>query len=335
MTAHNSTSDDEHHIENNSKTPRNIANWIATKALFSSNIQFSANIKPGMVSRSYGSNLDKYLTSSVLIHHPVFEIASRGVMVERGLIDFDEVDMGWLISEAIAQENQWHQGTILNLGKLFLMAPIAAGVGYIISEMESNNDFFDINDIQEYTILFLENSTPEDTVNLYKTLSKVKPLIDFNLFTDGGSIHEEIENILASEMNLLDFYNKLSDNYLIYKELASNYEISTKVGFSSFYEALNEDYEFKDAITHTYVSIMSQYPDSTVFHTAGRVKALKISQMAKEVVELGSIFNPDGIKKMEDLQEYYSKNIGNVVPTCIDDLTTNITFLAALSGLKP
>ena len=81
---------------------KGISNHIALNAILAGATQVASPVKPGNVHRYHDFKLTKmehYLSSAVALNNPMFELATRGVLTERGLIDIDEVDMGWIIAE--------------------------------------------------------------------------------------------------------------------------------------------------------------------------------------------------------------------------------------------
>ena len=257
------------------------------------------------------------------------------INAERGLIDFDEVDFGWIIAESIKREKEWYKGSALNVGKLFMFAPISAAVGYLVSELDKLEQAVNFKEISEYTEYFLENSTPEDTVNLVKVLHQEKINLPIDNLLGDRSLHETVESILAEEINLLDFYQKFKDEYLVFKEISTNFETCNTIGFHAFYEVINENLSYNEAILHTYISILSKHFDSYLLQYSGRIKANKISQQARYILEDGSVFTEEGRNKLYELNEYVLKHHSEIQFSSVDDLTTTVTFFATLSGIRP
>ena len=105
--------------------------------------QVASPVKPGNVHRYHdfkATKMEHYLSSAVALNNPMFELSTRGILTERGLIDIDEVDMGWIIAEAAKDNIKWHNGGMTNLGMLFLFSPIALAAGYLISESDKDNN---------------------------------------------------------------------------------------------------------------------------------------------------------------------------------------------------
>lgn len=318
----------------NLKSPEDIATWVATCASLACSIQFSVN-KPGTDIISNTEKIRQYITSGALIYKPIADLASRGVMVERGLIDIDEVDTGWIIAESLRREKDWHPSHMSTFGRLFLYAPIAVAVGYLYSELDDTEFHLDVNELPEYLEIILQNSTPEDTVNIFKLLGDSDFQAELRLLHFSPSLEETIEDILENEVNLHDFCVNQSEYDILFKEISNNYKFTIKYGYSAFLEAMNEGVPFVDAIKHSYYTTLSYYPDSALYRKYGRIEALKIRQIAKDIIGAGSIFTDKGKSIIDELDVYYTENIGGVLAHSVDDITTIITFLGLLSGIKP
>ncbi|MHA2249243.1 MAG: triphosphoribosyl-dephospho-CoA synthase [Candidatus Kariarchaeaceae archaeon] len=321
------------------KSSLNISNHIALNATLAASIQVACHVKPGNVHRFQDftqTKMEHFLSSAVALNIPMSQMATRGIMVGRGLIDIDETDMGWIIAEAAKEGVTWHSGGMTNLGMLFLFSPIAAAAGYLLSSSSNaNDDFVDISQLPSIAVEFLENTTPEDTVNIFSMLYQLNTEVYPRSLTIDISLPESINELLESEINLYDFYKSYQNRNLIFKELSEGYPLSFGEGFSAFSEAINEGESMIDAISHTYVNLLSMHPDSMIFQRHGREMALKIRQRAKEIVENGGYLTATGKNLMRELETDLTKTENVINPGTIADLTANVTFLATLSGIRP
>lgn len=170
-----------------------IANWVASCANIASVIQLGVD-KPGLdlLKKNIDDKLG-YLKGATILYKPIFDLASRGIMVEKGLIDIDEIDLGWIISETLDKNKDYNLNSDQNFGRLLLMSNLAMAFGYIISESNDKNYDISLDHISDITMMFLENSTPEDTVNLYKWLAENKNGDKFDILNITQSKEETIE----------------------------------------------------------------------------------------------------------------------------------------------
>lgn len=323
----------------NQRSVESIIEHVALNAALAASTQLAAHVKPGNIHRYHDfkeTKMEHYLSSAVALHTPMAEIAKRGVMVQRGLIDQDEVDMGWIIAEAVKDGVKWHSGGLTNLGILFLFAPVAAASGYILSENAADRiDTIDVKQIPKLAYKFVENTTPEDTINIFSTLYKVQSEIYPMSSAVGISLPESINELLEEEVNLLDFYNLHKQKNLIFQEISSFYEISSKAGLSAFNEAITEGSSMVDAITHTYISLLSLNPDSIILRNNGMEMAVRIMNMAKQVIQHGGYLSKEGRELTNELELFTRKHETTINPGVTADLTANVTFFATLSGIRP
>ena len=168
MKSFNTKRFDEKVTEKSSST---ISNYISLNATLAASIQITTEILPGNISRKNNLKsikMEQALTSALALSKPIMDMATRGIMVQKGFIEFDEVDMGWIIGETIDDTSKWNYSNNMNIGRLCLFSPIAAAAGYLLSENANNPDYeINMDDLQKYALDFLINTTPEDTVQLF------------------------------------------------------------------------------------------------------------------------------------------------------------------------
>lgn len=261
-----------------------------------------------------------------------FELAKRGIMVERELLEIDEVDLGWMISEMNSTVRNWVRGGPRLFGLSFLFAPLLVSAGYELSTVSKLPS--DINDMSFKTTIddILNNTTPEDTVNI------LQMIYDFQIkdpqFSDQSELvlNETIENMLDNEINLLSYFKLNSSHNILYNEAASNYPITFGEGWKAFSEAWNVSSNFSLSINHTYFTIMSLFSDHTL-----KVRSNKLAdntrRRAKELVDLGGFITEEGRKEAYALDRYLLEN--EIRPRSVSDLTSAVTFLGILRGFRP
>jgi triphosphoribosyl-dephospho-CoA synthetase len=324
--------------ESRTLTVKGISNHIALNAILAGATQVASPVKPGNVHRYNDFKNDKmehYISSAVSLNNPMFELSTRGILVERGNIDIDEVDMGWIIAEAAKDNINWHKGGITNLGMLFLFSPIALAAGHIISECDTDYDSIDIKKIPEVANNFLENTTPEDTVNIFSMLYDLKSELYPLSHSIGISLPESVSELLENEINLLDFYLSYKKQNLLFQELSNGYSMVLSYGINAFDEAINEGLSMVDAISHTYITLLSLNPDSLVFRKNGRDEAFKIMQKAKNIMENGGFLTSRGRILTYELDKSLQNKVVTINPGTTADLTAAVTFVATLGGTRP
>ncbi len=221
------------------------------------------------------------------------------------------------------------------LGMLFLFSPIALAAGYLISETDGDYDKIDLTKLPKIANNFLENTTPEDTVNIFSILYDLKSEIYPMSRSIGISLPESISQLLENEINLLDFYSQYKKQNLLFQELSNNYDLIFGYGLNAFNEAINEGASMVDSITHTYVTLLSLNPDSLVFRKYGRDEAFKVMQKAKNIMENGGFLTSKGRILTYELDKSLQSKSETINPGVTADLTATVTFIATLGGARP
>ena len=182
---------------------------------------------------------------------------------------------------------------------------------------------------------FLDNTTPEDTVNvitmLYHLKTEVYPMSNII----GISLPESISDVLEEEINLLEFFKANSKKNLIFDQIQKSYSDIFSIGLSAFEEALNESLTMIDAISHTYITLLSTNLDSLVYRKYGKDEALKVMQKAKNIMENGGFLTSKGRILTYELDKYLQRPDSTINPGAMADLTSAVTFLATLKGYRP
>lgn len=328
----------DYHNHDRKLSVKSISNHISLNASLAASLQVAAHVKPGNVHRYHDfreTRLEHYLSSAVLLNNPIVELATRGILTERELIDIDEVDMGWIIAEAAKENAKWHHGGMTNLGMLFLYSPIALAAGFMLSEADQNLNSINFKELPKIAMDFLDNTTPEDTVNvitmLYHLKTEVYPMSNII----GISLPESITDVLEEEINLLEFFKVNSKKNLIFDQIQKSYSDIFSIGFSAFEEALNESLTMIDAISHTYITLLSTNLDSLVYRKYGKDEALKIMQKAKNIMDNGGFLTSKGRILTYELDKYLQRPDSTINPGAMADLTSTVTFLATLKGYRP
>ncbi len=323
----------------NSTSASRIANYVALNASLSLSLQLSTNILPGNVNRyndNGGLHHEHLLASSIAFHKPVMDISTRGIMVNFNFIDMDEVDMGWIMAESLKENKQWHKGPNLNLGSLAIYLPIAAAAAYLFSTNPEITGYkLNNNELQRLTMEFLENTTPEDTVQLFTQIYN-SDILEYQIFKSFSStLNDGVEIILDSALNLLDFYKIYRDDILVFNEISNSYPTVFGSGMSAFSEALSEGLSLIDSITHTYLHVLATHVEPFIVTLNGKSIAYSIKRQASEIVDYGGYITKKG-RKMAKEMDMYIRNLSEPIHThSISDITNLITFIATLNGIRP
>jgi triphosphoribosyl-dephospho-CoA synthase len=89
------------------------------------------------------------------------------------------------------------------------------------------------------------------------------------------------------------------------------------------------------AVVHTYLKILSEYPDTFIARKAGIEKAWQVSADAKRALELGGLETQDGRKSIFELDSRLREYENRLNPGTTADLTAAALALCTLNGYRP
>ncbi len=257
--------------------------------------------KPGNVTPTYNFKDTKYqdfLISAVAIGKAFRNIsnASVGETILRAVKD----------TRALSSVNT-------NLGIILLLAPFAKA--YTISN----------NSVRDNLKTVLKGLTVEDARLTYEAIRIVAP---------GGMGKVKASDINDSEVKitLLEAMGLAKDRDSIAREYIAGFEITLDIGLPVLKEAISKRVPISDAITHTFLIILSQVPDTLIARKAGKDKAKDISDQAADVLKSGGIFSEKGRIKIKDLDTFLRRGEKSLPdnrlnPGTTADLTAAVLFV--------
>ena len=315
-----------------------ISNFVALNATLAASIQVSTSNLPGSVTRYHdlGSmKMEHALSHAVALNRPVMDIATRGIMAQKGFIELDEVDLGWIVAEAAKELQIWQNKKKCYIGVLSLISPIAAAAGYLFSENANDLEYqLDFGDLKRLTIDFLENTTPEDTVHIFTRLYNAESDNFQKIKNYSSTLSDGQEMILADEINLVDFYKMFNKEILAFKEISTNFEFVFGEGKNTFFGTLDEGLSYTDSITNTYIHMIANDFDPH-FLKLNKKLAYEFKKDAKMALDNGGINSKEGREITLEMERKFLEQDSITPLRGISDVTTAVTFLATLSGLRP
>ncbi len=312
-----------------------IANYIAQCATLALSLQMTSlyqhNIRHLYPDRS-SLQIPRQFAAITAANSSFFELAKRGIMVERNLLEIDEVDLGWMISQVNSTVREWVKGGPRMFGISFLISPLLVTAGFELSSTTLLPSEF--NEVSFRTTIeeVIDNTTPEDTVNILQMIYDFQ--VEDPQFVEMGelALHEMIENILDNEINLQNYFNANATNNVLYEEISNTYKLTFGEGWKAFSEAWNEKSNFSMAINHTYFTLMSQITDHTL-----KAKSLKLAETVRrhalDIVDLGGFLTEEGRQEAFELDKFLLEQ--QILPRAASDITSTVTFLGILRGLRP
>jgi triphosphoribosyl-dephospho-CoA synthase len=317
------------HKRSNEETAEHVAACLQLAILLEINAP-----KPGNVHRNanfHKTNYEHFLASTVAAA-PSFKIAAmQGIKVAERKINLSNVGIGRIIKDAIERINTWQHGGNTLLGTVILLSPIAVAAGKTLKE---NNNAFDLQKIRKNIKAVTTATKPEDAVALYEAISTAKPgglnkAPRFDV-TKASSKQE----ILETHTTLFDVF-KISARYdSVSNEWTNNYSIVFDTGFPFLKKELTKN-SINNAVVHTFLKILAETPDTLIARKVGWKKANKISDQARQILQLGGLKTQKGRNVLATFDKKLRDSENKLNPGTTADLITATLALHVLSGYRP
>jgi triphosphoribosyl-dephospho-CoA synthase len=290
--------------------------------------------KPGNVNFVVGfegTRVEHFLASAVAAAPSFEEAANRGIAVSEKKLSVNDVDMGQIIKNCVADIEAWQKGGNTLLGTVILFVPIAVAAGMTLTE---ENFGFELPRLRENLKLAVESTTAEDAVHLYDAIDVAKPS------GLGGAPDLDVNDpaskkrILEENVSLYEVFKIAAGYDDVCSEWVNNYPITFNLAFPYLMRQLEQG-DLNTAIVHTFLKVLSEHPDSFIARKVGVERAQEISLDAKKILESGSV---ETLKGQTSVLEFDRKlrESGNLLnPGTTADLTAAALALCTLSGYRP
>ena len=293
------------------------AKEIAKLAQIASVLEVSGWPKPGNVHRTRNYNdmvFQDFIISGVVIGNTMEELASQSKEID----DLSKAELGKFILQAVKETDKWVEINT-NLGIMMMCIPIAASASI-------SNGF---DELQENVGLLMDATTVDDAVNLYDAIN----------VADAGGMGDQEEFDVMSEKakdelraNNQTMYDvlKISAGWdRLASELTSKMPVCFELGyptFSTFWKNSDDVDVINQATVLTFMTILSEIPDTLISRKYGNEIAKGVSEKAKEILE----FKDDDsfVEKLLEFDDYLYKNKYN--PGTTADLTAASIFISFL-----
>ena len=295
------------------------ANQIAKLAQIASALEVSGYPKPGNVHRTRNYDdmaFEDFIISGVVIGDTMRELAGHTKTIE----DLSDANLGKYILDAVSETNNWIANNT-NLGIMMMCVPIAAAAS--ISD--------DFKEIQENVGKLMDATTVEDAVNLYDAIS----------LADAGGMGDQEEFDVMSEKAKDELRENNQTMYDVLKisaswdrlasELTSAMPVSFELGYPTFSEyckSCDDVDKINKATVVTFMTILSEIPDTLISRKYGDEVAKGVSDKAKELLAYTDNFDDFTLKLLE-FDDYLYENGYN--PGTTADLTAASIFISYLA----
>ena len=290
--------------------------------------------KPGNVNLIVGfegTNHMHFLASAVAAA-PHFRLAAeRGMTVSRGEISFENVGVGGLIRDCVADVIAWQSGGNTLLGTIILFTPLAVAAG--MTPMEKGT--FDLSVLRRNLNNVIEATTPEDAVAVYEAVRIAKPSglgkapdLDVN---DPSSV----KRIVEEKISLYQVFKIASTYDTVCSEWVNNYPVTFEYAYPLLMRNLKEDGDPNTAIIHTFLAVLSKHPDTFILRKVGRKRACEVSAIAEEILNSGGLKTAIGRERLREFDAMLRKESNLLNPGTTADIIAAALALAVLGGYRP
>ncbi|MFX1325207.1 MAG: triphosphoribosyl-dephospho-CoA synthase [Promethearchaeota archaeon] len=243
--------------------------------------------------------------------------------------NFKFVKLGLFFKEAAEDMLKWQNGGNVLLGHILILAPLVASATICL-----NSNQLDLIDLKYFLCKIIDNSTLNDTLNLYEAIRTCNP----------GGLGEVEKYDVNSESSLVELKNdnitlkkifEISKNVdLISYEYSTGFKIILDEGLPYFFNIFHQFGDPNIAIVNTYLKILSDYPDTLISRKIGIEEANRVSKAASEILQHGGISTSEGLKMTNELDNNLQERKGQLNPGTTADLIAGVIFCALIFGFR-
>ena len=287
------------------------ADEIAKIAQIASALEVSGYPKPGNVHRT--RDYDDMVFEDFVISGIVIGDTIRKACTD---VDVENPELGKYILQAVAETDRWIKNNT-NLGIVMMTTPIAVAAS--ISES--------FEDIRENVKLLMGNTSVEDACDLYDAIN----------IADAGGMGDQDEYDVASDSAKQELRDNNQTMYdvlkisapwdMLAREMTSDMPAVFEIGYPTYHKLSNEKTQ-NEACVLTFLTILSQVPDTLISRKYGSDDALKVSMMTRDLLKLSG--SDDFMDKVSEFDDFLYKNKYN--PGTTADLTAASIFVSYLKS---
>ena len=284
---------------------------IVKMAQIASALEVSGYPKPGNVHRTRDYDdmvFEDFVISGIVIGDTIREACTD--------VDVENPKLGKYILQAVEETDRWIKNNT-NLGIVMMITPIAVAAAI--------SDSFD--EVRENVKLLMGNTSVDDACDLYDAIN----------IADAGGMGEQDEYDVASESAKQELRDNNQTMYdvlkisapwdMLAREMTSDMPAVFEIGYPTYHELKGEKSQ-NDACVLTFLTILSQVPDTLISRKYGSEEALKISMMTRDILNLRDA--PDFKDALREFDDYLFNNKYN--PGTTADLTAASIFVSYLKS---
>jgi triphosphoribosyl-dephospho-CoA synthase len=290
--------------------------------------------KPGNVNLVVGfegTNHMHFLASAVAVA-PHFRLAAElGMAASKGEISLEDVGVGRIIRDCVADVNAWQSGGNTLLGTIILFTPLAVAAGMTPDEKGA----FEVSVLRQNLKRIVEATTHEDAIAVYEAVRIAKPSglgkapeLDVN---DPNSV----KRIIDEKISLYQVFKIASAYDMVCSEWVNNYPVTFDFAYPALIRSLKEDRDLNTAIIHTFLEVLAKHPDTFITRKVGLKKAREVSAVAAEVLKNGGLKTAVGRERLREFDAMLRRENNLLNPGTTADIIAAALALTVLSGYRP
>jgi triphosphoribosyl-dephospho-CoA synthase len=313
-------------------------------------LEVSAWPKPGNVHRTADfseTKFEHFIAGSIALGPTAYKAATRGVLAGLQSLDLESVGIGSLIKETIENVKSWHSGGNTHLGISLLFIPLSAAAGFSLSTLGK----LQAKSLRQNIKQIVEATSIKDAGYVYEAITlagsaAIGKLKQSNLPDLSDQKAQQL--IQQKQLTLYDLMKASSKWDNIAGEWSSGFEICFSLGYPTLIKLFNESNNLNLAIVHTFLTILSEFPDTFIArkigvkHTPFIEEAVRIgfeatywvSETAKSILTMGGLRSTEGTQALWDFDNELRKTEGELNPGTTADITAGSLMIALLCGLR-
>jgi triphosphoribosyl-dephospho-CoA synthase len=259
---------------------------------------------------------EDFLISGIVVGDVMKKAAEKGAKYKDKPDSLYKIGLGELIKEAVEETNKWIANNT-NLGIIMLLTPLSAAAGMTDNFLKLRDNIDKI----------MRATTSKDALNLYDSIN----------IADAGGMGERDEldvgsekakeELLKNEINMFQVLDISSEWDMLSFELTNQMPVTFEVGFPLF-KNVKMNYGINKATIQTFLTILSEFPDTLISRKYGVNVAMEVLNDAKNILNTGGILNEEGYKLLKNFdQTLISKKLN---PGTTADLTASSIMVALL-----
>jgi triphosphoribosyl-dephospho-CoA synthase len=260
--------------------------------------------KPGNVSPSHShgkTRFEHFIASSAAIAPVMGKIAGGDYFLGQGMF------------HAINRSMSVQHGGNVHLGVVLLFGPVASAAG--------SSESMDAAGLRRELTEVLRSSTYKDAVYTYNAMKHASASgIPQEALSD-----DSLKEIIGEHTSLLEWMKRGSENSSVAREYATDYELTFELVLPTIKDMLKKGSGIMTAIVHSYIVLLSMYPDTHIASVHGEKEATELRDFVKDALKGGG--NPE---KLEEIRKFIEEKGYN--PGASADLVATALFIGILSG---